>query len=79
MRPVAYEYQCLKTGHCYVDYVRRSDIEEGGEVYTPKPLIYEFNIKELMEYLDQNPDLFYKLTLELRRKKLEKLRQHGTV
>lgn len=37
--PIAYEFYNPKTGHCYVDYIRRSDIEQVGDgEYTQAPL-----------------------------------------
>lgn len=76
MRPIAYEFQCLKTGHCYVDYVKRTDIEERGEIYTPKPLYYEaIRPIDLMEVFDQNPDFLNSVMSELRKRKLEKIKK----
>lgn len=57
--PVAYEWHNLKTGHCYVDYVRRPEIESDGE-YTQIPLFYkkdevkkEMTLGELNRHLKQ--------------------------
>jgi hypothetical protein len=41
--PVAYEWHNLKTGHCYVDYIRHPDLEFDGE-YTKTPL---YKIEEI--------------------------------
>ena len=37
---IAYEFRNPKTGHCYVDYIRRSDIEETNSDYDQTPLYY---------------------------------------
>jgi hypothetical protein len=37
-KPIAYEFQCLETGHCYVDYIKRKDLEEEGSEYKAIPL-----------------------------------------
>jgi hypothetical protein len=42
--PTAYEWHNLKTGHCYVDYIRHPDLEFDGE-YTKTPL-YKIEQKE---------------------------------
>ena len=39
-RVIAYEFYCPATGHCYVDYVHRADIEAPGKEYMPRPLGY---------------------------------------
>jgi hypothetical protein len=35
---IAWEFHCEATGHCYVDYVRREDIEVEGDIYAASPL-----------------------------------------
>ena len=39
-RVIAYEFYCPSTGHCYVDYIHRSDIEAPGKEYMQRPLGY---------------------------------------
>lgn len=36
---VAYEFHNYESGHCYVDYIKRPDLEDGGE-YKKIPLHY---------------------------------------
>jgi hypothetical protein len=45
--PIAYEWHNPKTGHCYVDYIQRTDLESDGE-YTKTPL-----------YKDEKEDIFH--------------------
>ena len=39
-RVIAYEFYCPSTGHYYVDYIHRSDIEAPGQEYMQRPLGY---------------------------------------
>lgn len=39
-QPIAYEFHCVESGHCYVDYIRRTELEHSDETYIQKPLFY---------------------------------------
>ena len=57
-RVIAYEFYCPSTGHCYVDYIHRSDIEAPGQEYMQRPLGYLsdlcFGSQEKEEYIDKS-------------------------
>ena len=38
--PIAYEFHCLKTGHCYVDYIKDVSQEQEGQEYIQRELFY---------------------------------------
>lgn len=42
---IAYEFFCSETGHSYVDYIKRSDIEQTGKEYMEQPLFYKSQLK----------------------------------